>query len=122
MANLALPVTSGSALRVQIGKDRRPRRRGGGGWWRKPGAQTLTEKTAGDVSGLWMSAELDADRQDVKDLVSAVETKALIGYSFAFRVVREDWDSDYTRRTIKEVSLAYLTWVCRPSRLTLDEL
>jgi HK97 family phage prohead protease len=67
----------------------------------KPGTLTLAE----DSTGLHYEALLNPGRPDVQILRAAVEEGAIDESSFAFRVVRQEWNEDYTRRWIKEINL-----------------
>jgi HK97 family phage prohead protease len=67
---------------------------------------SLEEVNDGPETGLWVDAEVDADRNDVRDLVSAIRSKAVTGLSFAFRAIRQSWDSEYKWRNLQEISLA----------------
>lgn len=57
------------------------------------------------VTGLYAQADLDPANPHVQAVRSAVERKDLSEMSFAFRVLRDDWNAEYTTRTINEVSL-----------------
>lgn len=77
----------------------------------KPGTLKLsavkdayTSPVAG-VTGLYSEALLDPQNLYVQAMRSAVERGDLDECSFAFRVVRQEWDKDYTRRWINEVNL-----------------
>ena len=67
----------------------------------KNGTLTLTE----DDRGLYMSAEI-ADTSIGRDLYKLVERGDVDQMSFAFRVIRQKWSEDRTRRVLTEVSLA----------------
>ena len=67
----------------------------------KNGTLTLTE----DEVGLRFDA-LIADTTEGRDLYALVERGDLDQMSFAFRVIRQAWNSDRSERTLKEVSLA----------------
>lgn len=62
---------------------------------------TLTE----DETGLHVSASLDANDPDVQRLASKMSGGLIDQMSFAFRVMTQVWDEDYTDRNITEVSL-----------------
>ena len=67
----------------------------------KNGTLTLTE----DDRGLYMDAEI-ADTSEGRDLYKLVERGDVDQMSFAFRVIRQKWSEDRTRRVLTEVSLA----------------
>jgi len=67
----------------------------------KNGTLTLTE----DDRGLYMSAEI-ADTSIGRDLYKLVERGDVDQMSFAFRVIRQKWSEDRSRRVLTEVSLA----------------
>lgn len=59
-----------------------------------------------DGTGLaWDAPCLDGDDSDVKRVHTKVASGLMDQCSFAFRVVRQSWDEDYTQREITEVSL-----------------
>ena len=66
-------------------------------------AQTLTLRS--DATGLHTEARLNPDRSDVQLLRAAVDDGSLNEMSFAFRVVNQEWDEDYTERRILEVNM-----------------
>jgi HK97 family phage prohead protease len=51
------------------------------------------------------SAFLNPERQDVRDLILAVDDEVITEMSFAFRIVRGSWNPDYTTYTILEADL-----------------
>lgn len=57
------------------------------------------------VTGLHSQADLDPQNMYVQAMRSAVDRGDLDEMSFAFRVMRQEWNNDYTRRWINEVSL-----------------
>src|ERR1039458_8951948 len=67
----------------------------------KPGTLRLSE----DLKGLHYEAHLNPSRPDVQILRAAVYDKAFDESSFAFRVTRQEWNENYDRRWITEVSL-----------------
>ena len=77
----------------------------------KPGTLKLSEETDGaaspvyGVTGLHSEALLDPQNFYVQAMRSAVERGDLDEMSFAFRVMRQEWNKDWTRRWINEVSL-----------------
>jgi HK97 family phage prohead protease len=58
-----------------------------------------------DERGLYFDAEL-ADTQEARDIHTLVGRGDVDQMSFAFRVIRQKWNSDRTERTLTEVSLA----------------
>jgi len=62
---------------------------------------TLTE----DDRGLRFNAEL-ADTQEARDIYTLVNRGDVDQMSFAFRVIRQNWNKDRSERTLTEVSLA----------------
>lgn len=77
----------------------------------KPGTLKLSEETDGTkspvagVTGLYTEAMLDPQNMYVQAMRSAVERGDLDEMSFAFRVIRQEWNATYDRRWINEVSL-----------------
>ena len=67
----------------------------------KNGTLKLTE----DDRGLYMDAEI-ADTSEGRDLYKLVERGDVDQMSFAFRVIRQKWSDDRSRRVLTEVSLA----------------
>jgi len=65
------------------------------------GTLTLEE----DVLGLRQVATLDKRRSDVNDLTLAIRRGDIDQMSFAFRVLNQEWNEDYDKRSIREVSL-----------------
>ena len=55
--------------------------------------------------GLEFNATADDSDPDVARIANKVDSGLMDQCSFAFRVVRQTWDEDYTERQIKEVSL-----------------
>jgi HK97 family phage prohead protease len=58
-----------------------------------------------DDRGLHFDAEL-ADTQEARDIYTLVERGDVDQMSFAFRVIRQNWNKDKSERTLTEVSLA----------------
>ena len=58
-----------------------------------------------DDVGLRVRAELDPANPKAAELRSAMQRGDMNAMSFAFRVVRDSWDSSYNERTISEVKL-----------------
>lgn len=77
----------------------------------KPGTLKLSEETnpfaspVAGVTGLHSEALLDPQNMYVQAMRSAVERGDLDEMSFAFRVLRQEWNADWDRRWITEVSL-----------------
>ena len=77
----------------------------------KPGTLKLSEATDGasspiyGITGLHSEALLDPKNMYVQAMRSAVERGDLDEMSFAFRVLRQEWNESYDRRWINEVSL-----------------
>lgn len=75
------------------------------------GGLTMARTRAGslhlsaDSTGLMSEAELNPKRGDVADLLAAVEDGDVDEMSFAFRVVRQDWDDSYDNRDMVELNL-----------------
>ena len=67
----------------------------------KSGTMTLTA----DRRGLVVEARLDPSDPDVQALLPKMRRGDLDEMSFAFRVKDQEWDTNYTHRTITEVSL-----------------
>ena len=67
----------------------------------KSGTMTLTC----DRRGLMVEARLDPSDPDVQALLPKMRRGDLDEMSFSFRVKEQEWDTNYTHRTINEVSL-----------------
>lgn len=67
----------------------------------RAGTLRLTE----DSSGLAMAADVNTNRSDVRDMVTAIEDGNVDEMSFAFQVLRQQWSPDYDQRDITEVSI-----------------
>tara|TARA_R110000868_G_scaffold204113_2_gene452131 strand:+ start:2324 stop:3151 length:828 start_codon:yes stop_codon:yes gene_type:complete len=67
----------------------------------KNATMTLSE----DERGLYFSAEL-ADTSEARDIYQLVSRGDIDQMSFAFRVIRQKWSEDRSRRVLTEVSLA----------------
>jgi HK97 family phage prohead protease len=59
-----------------------------------------------DNTGLWTRATLDPADPDVAQIVPKLQRGDIDQMSFAFRVVRQEWNEDYTERFLTELSLA----------------
>ena len=64
-----------------------------------------TLELAADEHGLLSNAFLNPERQDVKDLILAIDDKNITEMSFAFQIVRGTWSPDYDEFRILEVDL-----------------
>lgn len=62
---------------------------------------TLTE----DATGLRVEADLDAGDPDVQSLARKMQAGLVDQMSFAFRVIRQEWNEDYSHRTITECDI-----------------
>lgn len=81
-------------------------------------SKTLTLEQ--DEMGLRMEADLDPGNPTVVELVSALRRGDVDQMSFAFTVVRQEWNDDYTRRVIREVRLfdvAAVTYPANPATI-----
>lgn len=58
-----------------------------------------------DSTGLAPHALLNAERQDVRDLASAIIDKLITEMSFAFMLLRGEWNDDYTVFRILEADI-----------------
>lgn len=76
-------------------------------------SRTLTLES--DQVGLRTEAHLDAKSFTVNDLVSAMERGDMDEMSFAFRVIRQEWNDDFTERQILEVKLYDVSVVTYPA-------
>jgi len=76
-------------------------------------AKTLT-LTSDDV-GLHVDARLDPANPTVAELRSAMGRGDLDEMSFAFQAIRQEWNEDYTERTIREVKLYDVSVVTYPA-------
>lgn len=68
-----------------------------------------------DDTGLRVAARLDRRSSLVNDVAIAMERGDLSEMSFAFSVTRQEWDGDYTERSIKEVKLFDVSVVTYPA-------
>lgn len=67
----------------------------------KNGTLTLRE----DAHGLLTTAQVNPNRSDARDMLTAIEDGDLTEMSFAFRVVQERWDDTYENRELIELNL-----------------
>lgn len=58
-----------------------------------------------DTTGMHIQAWLNPDRQDVRDLASAIDDGIVDEMSFAFRIEDHAWDEDYTQLTLKQLNI-----------------
>ncbi|SPM43599.1 Phage head maturation protease [Mycobacterium numidiamassiliense] len=62
-------------------------------------------KLSRDTHGLKVWARLDKSDPDVMRLLPKMRRRDVDEMSFAFRVTEQDWDADYTHRTIRALTL-----------------
>lgn len=74
-----------------------------------------TMQLESDDVGLRVRAELDPSNPVVAELRSAMARGDLDEMSFGFRVLRDQWSSDYNERTINEVKLYDVSLVTYPA-------
>lgn len=77
----------------------------------KSGTLTLAD----DGVGLLCDAHLDGESPLVRSLKSAMDRGDADQMSFAFRVTRQEWNDDYTDRTIREAQLFDVSVVTFPA-------
>lgn len=68
-----------------------------------------------DDTGLLCRADLDPASTLVRDIQSAMNRGDLDQMSFAFKVTRQEWNEDYTDRTIREAQLFDVSVVTYPA-------
>ena len=73
-----------------------------------------------DDTGLHCVAELDPSSPLVQMVRSAMDRNDLDQMSFAFRATRQEWNEDYTERSILEVRLFDTSVVTYPVSLTMS--
>lgn len=61
---------------------------------------------AQDSTGLHTRARVNMQRSDVRDAVFALRDGDVDQMSFGFRTIRDEWDEQYTHRSMQELSLA----------------
>jgi HK97 family phage prohead protease len=66
-------------------------------------------------TGLWQEASLDAASPLAQTVRSAMERGDMAEMSFAFQATRQEWNEDYTERTIREVKLFDVSVVTYPA-------
>lgn len=59
-----------------------------------------------DQTGLYSRARVNMARGDVRDAVHALKDGDVDQMSFGFRTIRDEWDAEYTHRSMRELSLA----------------
>lgn len=69
------------------------------------GTLDLSAVKKGDDTGLSYDADVDATRNDVGDMVKALERGDLAEASFKFSIVRGQWSPDFTEYRIEEVDM-----------------
>ena len=74
-----------------------------------------TLSLAQDDVGLLCKARLDGGSPLVRSVKSAMDRGDADQMSFAFRVVKQEWDDDYTDRTIREAQLFDVSVVTFPA-------
>jgi HK97 family phage prohead protease len=77
--------------------------------------RSRTLKLESDDTGLRIEATLDERSPEVLSLVSAMERGDIDEMSFAFRALRQEWNDDYSQRTITEVKLYDVSAVTYPA-------
>lgn len=58
-----------------------------------------------DSTGLAIEADVNTKRNDVRDMVTAIEDGNIDEMSFAFEIMRQTWSPDYTQRRITEYNI-----------------
>ena len=76
-------------------------------------SKTLELKS--DKVGLWCGSTLDGSSPLVVTVKSCMDRGDLDEMSFAFQVLRQEWNGDYTERTILEVKLFDVSVVTYPA-------
>jgi HK97 family phage prohead protease len=66
-------------------------------------------------TGLWTSARLDGASPLAQTVRSAIERGDMSQMSFAFQATRQEWNEDYTQRTINETRLFDVSAVTYPA-------
>ena len=66
-------------------------------------------------TGLWTSARLDAKSPLAQTVRSAIERGDMSQMSFAFQATRQEWNEDYTQRTVLETRLFDVSGVTYPA-------
>lgn len=68
-----------------------------------------------DKVGVLVRAELSAESRLAADLLDAMSRGDVDEMSIAFRVIRQEWNEDYTERTIRELALLDVSAVSYPA-------
>lgn len=66
-------------------------------------------------TGLWCDATLATDSPLAQSVVSAMSRGDMSEMSFAFQATRQEWNADYTQRTVNEVRLFDVSVVTYPA-------
>lgn len=74
-----------------------------------------TMSLASDDVGLLVDGSLDLRSGSARDAALAMERGDLDEMSFAFQVLRQEWNADYTERLIREVKLFDVSLVTYPA-------
>jgi len=64
-----------------------------------------TLRLAEDSTGLYIGADLNTSRSDIRNMVTAIDDENVDEMSFAFRTTRQQWSPDYDQRDILEVDI-----------------
>lgn len=68
-----------------------------------------------DELGLYCESNLDLQNPDAQRAYSAMSRGDVDQMSFAFRAMRQEWNDDYTERTIRECALIDVSLVTYPA-------
>lgn len=68
-----------------------------------------------DKLGLWTETTINPNVREAMDIAETVARGDIDAMSFAFKVTREEWDDDFTERTISEVQLFDVSVVTFPA-------
>lgn len=74
------------------------------------------------TTGLWTVARMDSASPLVQTIRSAIERGDMSDMSFAFQATRQEWNEDYSVRTIREVKLFDVSGVTYPANPAADDL
>ncbi|HNB95663.1 MAG TPA: HK97 family phage prohead protease [Microthrixaceae bacterium] len=77
--------------------------------------RSRTLELKADDTGLWSGSTLDATSPLVQTVASAMTRGDLDEMSWAFRVLRQEWNADYTERRILEVQMFDVSIVTYPA-------
>lgn len=78
----------------------------------------LDDPTGRGQTGLWVEADLDAASPLAQTLRSAMARGDVSQMSFAFQALRQEWNEDYSERTINEVRMYDVSAVAYPASLS----